>query len=103
MSVESAPTRRARWPPEKVVALAVAAAPALWLAGLGASGELGVRAVHQAVRISGDWALRLLWLALLVSPARRILGAPRLVRARRILGVGAFGLTLLRRLQAMVR
>jgi sulfoxide reductase heme-binding subunit YedZ len=36
----------------------------------------------------------MLWLALLVSPARRILGAPRLVRARRILGVGAFGLTM---------
>jgi methionine sulfoxide reductase heme-binding subunit len=86
---------RRRWPPEKVVALAVAVAPALWLAWLGASGELGVRAVHQAVRFSGDWALRLLWLALLVSPARRILGAPRLVRARRILGVGAFGLTVL--------
>jgi len=70
-------------------------APALWLAGLDASGELGVRAVHQAVRISGDWALRILWLALLISPARRILGAPRRLRARRILGVGAFGLTTL--------
>jgi sulfoxide reductase heme-binding subunit YedZ len=92
---DSATSRHRRWPPEKVVALAVAVAPALWLAGLDASGELGVRAVHQAVRISGDWAVRMLWLALLVSPARRILGAPRLVRARRILGVGAFGLTVL--------
>jgi sulfoxide reductase heme-binding subunit YedZ len=37
----------------------------------------------------------MLWLTLLISPARRILGAPRLLRARRILGIGAFGLTVL--------
>ena len=49
----------------------------------------------EAIRISGDWALRLFWLVLLVSPARRILAAPRLIRARRILGLGAFGLTAL--------
>ena len=89
------PSLRHRWPPEKAVAVAVAVAPALWLAGLGLGGELGVRAVHEAIRISGDWALRLVWLTLLVSPARRILSASRLVRARRILGIGAFGLAIL--------
>ena len=87
--------RRIRWPPEKTAAWAIAVAPALWLAWLAASGDLGVRAVHEAVRVSGDWALRLLWLVLLVSPARRILAMPRLGRARRILGLGAFGLTVL--------
>jgi methionine sulfoxide reductase heme-binding subunit len=80
---------------EKVVALAVAVAPAVWLAGLAYAGELGVRPVTEAIRISGDWALRLLWLALLVSPARRILAAPGLIRARRILGLGTFGLAAL--------
>jgi methionine sulfoxide reductase heme-binding subunit len=34
-------------------------------------------------------------LTLLISPARRILSAPRLIRARRILGLGTFGLTAL--------
>lgn len=81
--------------PEKVVALAVAVAPAVWLAVLTYAGELGMRPVTEAIRISGDWALRLLWLVLLISPARRILSAPRLVRARRILGLGVFGLTAL--------
>jgi sulfoxide reductase heme-binding subunit YedZ len=81
--------------PEKVVAFAVAVAPAAWLVGLAYQGELGVRPVTEAIRISGDWALRLFWLVLLVSPARRILAAPRLIRARRILGRGAFGLTAL--------
>lgn len=84
-----------RPPIEKVVAFAVAVAPAAWLAGLAFAGGLGVRPVTEAVRISGDWALRMLWLALLISPARRVLAAPGLVRARRILGLGTFGLTAL--------
>jgi methionine sulfoxide reductase heme-binding subunit len=83
------------WPPEKMVALAVAVAPAVWLAGLAYEGELGARAITEAIKVSGDWALRLLWLVLLVSPARRILSMPRLIRMRRILGLGAFGLTVL--------
>lgn len=77
------------------VAVAVVVAPAAWLVSLAYGGELGVRPVTEAIRISGDWALRVLWLVLLVGPARRILAAPRLVRTRRILGVGAFGLTAL--------
>jgi sulfoxide reductase heme-binding subunit YedZ len=84
-----------RWPVEKAAALAVAVAPALWLAGLAWDGDLGIRAVHEAIRESGDWALRLLWLTLLVSPARRLLSLPRLIAARRILGLGAFALSAL--------
>jgi methionine sulfoxide reductase heme-binding subunit len=77
-----------RPPAEKVVALALAAAPAVWLAFLAAAGELGARPVTEAIRISGDWALRLLWPALLITPAR-------LIRARRVLGLGTCGLTVL--------
>jgi sulfoxide reductase heme-binding subunit YedZ len=89
---------RAAWPAfsaEKAVAFAVAVAPAVWLAGLACDGGLGVRPIHEAIRFSGDWGLRLFWLTLLVSPARRILSAPRLIRARRILGLGTFVLTAL--------
>jgi methionine sulfoxide reductase heme-binding subunit len=84
-----------RWPPEKVAAFAVAIAPAVWLAGLAFEGELGARAVTEAIKVSGDWSLRLFWLVLFVTPARRILAAPRLIRVRRILGLGAFGLAVL--------
>jgi methionine sulfoxide reductase heme-binding subunit len=80
---------------EKLVALALAVAPAVWLASLADAGELGVRPVTEAIRISGDWALRLLWLVLLISPVRRIVAAPCLLRARRILGLGTCGLTVL--------
>jgi len=84
-----------QWRPEKAAAAALAMAPAVWLAWLAYDGGLGVRPVTEAIRFSGDWALRLLWLALLIGPARRILGAPRLIRARRVLGVGVFGLSTL--------
>jgi methionine sulfoxide reductase heme-binding subunit len=80
---------------EKTTAAALAGAPAVWLAFLSYDGGLGARPVTEAIRVSGDWALRLLWLVLLIGPARRILGLPRLVRGRRILGVGAFGLAAL--------
>jgi methionine sulfoxide reductase heme-binding subunit len=90
-----AAARHHYWPRDNALALAVAVAPAIWLAALAWDGDLGVRAVHEAIKISGDWALRLFWLTLLVSPARRILSAPRLIRARRILGLGTFGLTML--------
>jgi sulfoxide reductase heme-binding subunit YedZ len=80
------------WAPEKVAAAALAVAPAVWLAWLAGDGGLGARPVTEAIRFSGDWALRLLWVVLLIGPARRILNAPRLIRARRILGVGVFGL-----------
>ena len=45
--------------PEKVVAFAVVVAPAAWLVGLAFLGDLGVRPATEAIRISGDWALRL--------------------------------------------
>jgi methionine sulfoxide reductase heme-binding subunit len=80
---------------EKTTAAALAAAPAVWLAFLSYDGGLGARPVTEAIRISGEWALRVLWLVLLIGPARRILGLPRLVRGRRILGLGAFGLAVL--------
>lgn len=75
--------------------MVAAAAPALWLAGLACAGELGARPVTEAIRFSGDWALRILWVVLFISPARRVLSAPRLLRARRALGIGVFALTLL--------
>lgn len=95
MAVANRIAIRPRWPLEKALAVALAAAPALWLAVQAYDGDFGVRAVHEAVKSSGDWALRLFWLTLLVSPARRLLAAPRLIAARRVLGLGAFGLTAL--------
>ncbi len=83
--------RSERWPPVKLAGLAAALAPALWLAGLALVGGLGARALKQAVNFTGDWSIYLLLVTLAVTPARHIVAVPRLVLARRTLGLAAFG------------
>jgi methionine sulfoxide reductase heme-binding subunit len=83
--------RSDRWPAVKLAALAGSLAPAVWLAVLAESGGLGARAVKAAINFTGDWSIYLLLVTLAVTPARHILAAPRLLLARRMLGVAAFG------------
>ena len=80
-----------RWPPIKLAALAAGMAPAVWLAALALGGGLGARPIKAAINLTGDWSLYLLLATLAVTPARHILAAPRLVLARRTLGLAAFG------------
>jgi methionine sulfoxide reductase heme-binding subunit len=83
--------RSDRWPPIKLAALTAVLGPAVWLAILAASGGLGARAIKAAINVTGDWSIYLLLVTLAVTPARHILAAPRLLLARRTLGVAAFG------------
>lgn len=78
-----------RWSPEKILAFAVAAAPALWLVGRLIADDLGPRPVTEAIHFSGRWSVRLLLLSLAITPLRRLVpfGKPHL--ARRTLGVAA--------------
>jgi methionine sulfoxide reductase heme-binding subunit len=78
-----------RWSPEKIAAFALAVAPALWLAGLVALDQLGARPVTEVIHFTGRWTVRLILLALLITPARRILNWGKLINARRTLGVAA--------------
>jgi sulfoxide reductase heme-binding subunit YedZ len=78
-----------RWSPEKIAASALAIAPTLWLAGLVALDQLGARPVTEVIHFSGRWTVRLILLALLITPARRILNWGKLINARRTLGVAA--------------
>jgi sulfoxide reductase heme-binding subunit YedZ len=75
--------------PEKIAAFALAIAPALWLAGLIALDQLGARPVMEAIHFCGRSTVRLILLALLITPARRILNWNKLINARRTLGVAA--------------
>jgi methionine sulfoxide reductase heme-binding subunit len=79
--------RAGRWSPVKIVAFVAAILPALWIAYQALAGDLGARPVTEAIHQSGDWALRLLFITLAVTPAQRILAYPRLILARRTLGV----------------
>src|SRR6266481_3165059 len=81
--------RSGRWSPVKIVAFVAAIVPALWLAYQAAADELGARPVTEAIHQAGDWALRFLLLALAVTPAQRLLNYPRIVLARRTLGVAS--------------
>jgi len=65
--------------------------PALHLAYRTLVDDLGTDPVETLARETGIWALRLLLLALLVTPLRRALGWNWLVRHRRTIGVASFG------------
>jgi sulfoxide reductase heme-binding subunit YedZ len=82
------------WSPEKIAAFAGALVPALWIAFRIASDDLGARPVTEVIHFTGQWAVRFLWITLAISPARRVFAAPRLINARRILGVTALAYAL---------
>ncbi|WP_029353082.1 ferric reductase-like transmembrane domain-containing protein [Bosea sp. 117] len=72
-------------------------APGGGLGGGGPGGEpaLGARPLTEAIRFIGDWAIRLIVVTLAVTPARRLFNWPKLILARRTLGLGALFYVLL--------
>jgi sulfoxide reductase heme-binding subunit YedZ len=81
--------RSGRWSPVKIVAFTAALLPALWIAFQAATDDLGARPITEAIHQIGDWALRLVLITLAITPAQRILNYPRIILARRTLGVAA--------------
>jgi sulfoxide reductase heme-binding subunit YedZ len=81
--------RSGRWSPVKMVAFAASVLPASWIAYQAVTGELGARPITEAIHQAGDWALRLVLLTLAITPAQRILNSPRIILARRTLGVAS--------------
>ncbi|WP_296575612.1 ferric reductase-like transmembrane domain-containing protein [Phreatobacter sp.] len=64
-------------------------APGAWIALQAATGSLGAKPITAAIHQSGDWSLRLLLVALLVTPLRFIADWPKLIAVRRMVGVAA--------------
>lgn len=79
--------------PLRAAALALVTLPAVWIAAQALMDDLGPRPVTAAIHQTGDWALRLLWLTLLISPLRRLLDWPRAAAVRRTFGLAAFAYT----------
>lgn len=52
--------------------------------------NLGANPLEAVIRGLGDWGLRILLLTLLLSPLRRLLNWPQLLRLRRMLGLYAY-------------
>ena len=65
--------------------------PLLWLAARGfLIDSLGANPIEAVIRFLGDWALRFLFIALAVTPLRKITDWSALARYRRMLGLWAF-------------
>jgi sulfoxide reductase heme-binding subunit YedZ len=80
-----------RWSPEKITALTAVLLPAFVFVGRIFLDDLGPRPVTEAIHFTGTWAVRFILLALAITPARRLFNLPKLINARRTLGVaGAF-------------
>jgi sulfoxide reductase heme-binding subunit YedZ len=61
--------------------------PFAWLVWGASQDALGANPAEYVIRATGDWTLRLLCIALAVTPLRVQLGLPELARFRRMLGL----------------
>jgi methionine sulfoxide reductase heme-binding subunit len=52
--------------------------------------NLGANPIEKITHTTGDWTLRLLLVTLSVTPLRKLLGIPALIKFRRMLGLFAF-------------
>jgi sulfoxide reductase heme-binding subunit YedZ len=74
----------------KVVVFILCLSPLGWLAWGAYTGHLGANPIEKITHETGDWTLRLLLITLAITPLRKILAIPSLIRFRRMLGLYAF-------------
>jgi sulfoxide reductase heme-binding subunit YedZ len=79
-----------RLSPLKLAVFVALFVPGLWTAVFFAAGWLGPRPYTEAIHQVGLWMLRLLFIALAITPLRQIVQWPRLILVRRMVGVAAF-------------
>jgi len=79
---------RKRW--MKVVVFLFCLAPVFWLAWRGWHEDLSANPIEFITRYTGDWTLRFLVFTLAVTPLRKLLGLPDLIKFRRMIGLFAF-------------
>ena len=82
--------RNGRFSPLKAVVFAALFAPALYILWRFESGALAPKPVTEMIHRTGDWAVRLLLLSLLITPLRKLAQWPKLIAVRRMVGVAAF-------------
>ncbi len=74
----------------KVPVFALCLVPLARLVWRGLHQELGANPIEFITHQTGDWTLIFLVLTLAITPARKLLGLPELIRFRRMLGLFAF-------------
>src|ERR1700733_12278892 len=81
--------------PLKLTVLIALFLPASWTAVEFATGTLGARPLTEAIHQQGLWTIRLILMALAITPLKAILSWQRLILVRRMVGVAAFGYIML--------
>jgi methionine sulfoxide reductase heme-binding subunit len=79
-----------RLSPLKLAVFVALFGPGLWVALALSQHWLGARPLNEAIHQIGLWTIRLLFLALAITPLRHIVQWPRLILVRRMVGVAAF-------------
>src|SRR5512133_3965656 len=79
---------RARW--IKVVVFLSCLAPIGWLGWRAYHQDLSANPIEFITRYTGDWTLRMLVIGLAITPLRKLLKQPDLIRFRRMVGLFAF-------------
>ena len=78
------------WIAIKTAVWLLALAPIFSLAWKGLHNDLGANPIEYITHATGDWTLRFLLIALSITPLRKLLKQPQLIRFRRLLGLFAF-------------
>ncbi|BDG74198.1 sulfite oxidase heme-binding subunit YedZ [Roseomonas fluvialis] len=87
--------RTGAFSPFKATVFVALFVPALILAQSAGENALGPKPWQAATHDTGTWAIRLLLLSLLVTPARQVLRQARIAEVRRMVGVACFAYALL--------
>lgn len=77
-----------RW--DKLVVFLLCLSPVCWLAWRAWNGDLTPNPIEYITHFTGDWTIRMIVATLAVTPLRRILRLPGLIRFRRMIGLFAF-------------
>src|SRR5437016_6949282 len=74
----------------KALVFGVCLIPCLRLGWRAYHQNLGANPIEFVTHATGDWTIRFLLITLSITPARRLLNLPDLIRFRRMLGLFAF-------------
>jgi sulfoxide reductase heme-binding subunit YedZ len=74
----------------KAIVFVICLTPLAWLVRRAYNGNLTANPVEFVQHFTGDWTLRFLLITLSVTPLRKLLNLPDLIRFRRMLGLFAF-------------